>query len=703
MKKLVMAIVMVIFTVTANANEIQIQFTPLGVSSSLQGGDNFVKTAEFKIESDQEVETLKFKNNGTTELENALENVALFIGDDQASTETRIVGDYITFRLIDGMVGSQIFSMRSDIISVRPGDAIELSLEEVVVSLPENATISVTDPIFSVRLTNEHGETLSAKDATLPVVTLHSGGLRISRDPSSPGNQEFTPESNNVVSLVARSVTEQSVGSNGITVELSDQSGFSSLAELNESFDNFRLFVNDQLIGNSQQFTGGSLADAKLVFNTTFRVSGYSIIKIVGDITEDAKNGQWIKVSLDATDFHSPKYVSTGIPVPMESLLGSAIGSFVEVRTSSINIVRIDGFEDEEIVLPGYLEILRFVADNNDSGDALIPQITVDLDVSEYPLYLFSDDTEISGPIYPNRQTGVATFDALNVIDPSAGQVEFTVKMVVPQAAAGTNFSIALMDVVATNVATGTSVPVTGIPFIGTRFYVAETGSLYFDVREVIPGKELTVGVQDTLVPITFLAFNDEVQIKELEFQNICSAGVPSTEVSLWTESGEFIQKKYLLSNQVSFNFASWDRIKIPADDSVKVWLQIKVLGEATQDASIQLDLVRIDAISTTTDAALPTNLIVGSARTEVFQLKYSSVTSVSSVKSAQISAFPNPTPDFITLTGIENGEKISIFDLNGSLIKTSEYDGNKINITALSTGTYFIRGEEWSKKIIKK
>ena len=71
-----------------------------------------------------------------------------------------------------------------------------------------------------------------------------------------------------------------------------------------------------------------------------------------------------------------------------------------------------------------------------------------------------------------------------------------------------------------------------------------------------------------------------------------------------------------------------------------------------------------------------------------------------------EISIYPNPTSDFITLQSAEYIEVIKLFDMTGKEIKVSIYDG-RIGLLSLCSGVYVLSiqlksGEVVTNKIIK-
>jgi len=464
----------------------EVTFSALGSNTNIDVGDNFIEIGKFRMQNssntnkDVELRAVTFKNDGTAEIENILENVALYVSGEQVSAETIMDGDYITFRLDNGVTGgyviedgdSRIFSMRADIVSAEDGDNINFKVDnyEDIVAIEIGTSFGVKaigngDGYSFASATGATSTGVSctaeaAEDncARLMAYTIDSGDLNVSRDPASLGNQEYAPGSNDVVFMTARIVVDQPLLLDGVTVELADSSGIvdttvsgatvTAFTNLNTYFDNFRLFLNDQLVDSENNFTSASttpsITDAVLAFDTTFEIAGASIMKLVGNITSDAVTGTSIKVSLNSTDFESPEYISTGDQVPTDQMLGSAVASFVEVQVSSISITKSDGLSGGKIVAGvDDVTFMEFVLDNNDSGDVNVTSASIQgvgtgsADTyTEYTAAIFVDGTQ-QGSSKNLTSAGAATFNDLSVVIPSAGQKEFTVVFNTIEASAG--------------------------------------------------------------------------------------------------------------------------------------------------------------------------------------------------------------------------------------------------------------------------
>ncbi len=67
---------------------------------------------------------------------------------------------------------------------------------------------------------------------------------------------------------------------------------------------------------------------------------------------------------------------------------------------------------------------------------------------------------------------------------------------------------------------------------------------------------------------------------------------------------------------------------------------------------------------------------------------------------SVLIKAFPNPAAEYVTVTGLAEGETIRLFDLQGKAVKqTAE---TTVSLTGLPAGVYFLQAGQEVVKIIK-
>lgn len=69
----------------------------------------------------------------------------------------------------------------------------------------------------------------------------------------------------------------------------------------------------------------------------------------------------------------------------------------------------------------------------------------------------------------------------------------------------------------------------------------------------------------------------------------------------------------------------------------------------------------------------------------------HSSFLGTSNLFKSKIQIFPNPVSDFISISGVENPDKIEIYNVAGQLIKSEEFT-DKTNVSSLTPGNYILR-----------
>ena len=61
----------------------------------------------------------------------------------------------------------------------------------------------------------------------------------------------------------------------------------------------------------------------------------------------------------------------------------------------------------------------------------------------------------------------------------------------------------------------------------------------------------------------------------------------------------------------------------------------------------------------------------------------------------------PNPASDFISITGVDGIEDITIYNTLGQVVKTAQVsDGETISIEGLSQGVYMLKSEKSAQTI---
>lgn len=88
------------------------------------------------------------------------------------------------------------------------------------------------------------------------------------------------------------------------------------------------------------------------------------------------------------------------------------------------------------------------------------------------------------------------------------------------------------------------------------------------------------------------------------------------------------------------------------------------------------------------------------------FNLVYVGPVGVSEIESSDVSVFPNPAQDYVTI--VEEFNSLQVYNVSGSLVLDIQQNQNQINVSDLSSGVYFIQmqtidGQLKQSKFVKK
>lgn len=95
--------------------------------------------------------------------------------------------------------------------------------------------------------------------------------------------------------------------------------------------------------------------------------------------------------------------------------------------------------------------------------------------------------------------------------------------------------------------------------------------------------------------------------------------------------------------------------------------------------------------------------IVAGAYRVDnaYYLAKFNTTLSVNKIDNNEVNLYPNPTNDFITISGIELNSIYEIYDILGNKLKVGKYLG-QINISDLSNGHYYIKIGDFNLKFIK-
>jgi predicted DNA-binding antitoxin AbrB/MazE fold protein len=190
---------------TENYTVTPLEFTVLGANTNVKAGETLVEIGEFSLKNvsttskDIELRVITFKNDGSAEMAETLENINLYVSDDQVSAATIIEGDYVTFLLDNGVTGgyiieeevSKTFTIKADVLEAEKEVTINLKLEE-----PKDIIGEEIGTAFGVKVRisgsgNLKTSTIEAINLAETNKTSESKGVTTS---SQNANEELTPK-----------------------------------------------------------------------------------------------------------------------------------------------------------------------------------------------------------------------------------------------------------------------------------------------------------------------------------------------------------------------------------------------------------------------------------------------------------------------------------------------------------------------------
>ncbi len=86
----------------------------------------------------------------------------------------------------------------------------------------------------------------------------------------------------------------------------------------------------------------------------------------------------------------------------------------------------------------------------------------------------------------------------------------------------------------------------------------------------------------------------------------------------------------------------------------------------------------------------------------EIDNMKIEVNTGVEENNSEAVAVYPNPVKSVMSLTGVENGTEVRIYDVTGSEVMSFVYEGREVNVEALANGVYVLRAGDNRIKFVK-
>ncbi|GEM_PF-3626257 len=401
------------------------------------------------------------------------------------------------------------------------------------------------------------------------------GKIQVTRDPSSLGDRVVPPGRFDVVTLTARVRVDEPILVDGLIFRFDEW----IMAHPDQYTSNWRVFLNDRLIDHLHFDENGNLRS-----DTTFEISGTSIIKVATNIGLNTVSGASFRLAMGSWDFIRPTYLSTNTLVPATLLFGEAVGSDVETQYSEVTLSETSGISDGTPIVAGVDDItgMEFVIDNNPLGDVLVTGALIELVTSgqtrpqDVTVAIFAQGVQQGSAQI--LQNGLGYFP-LWIPIASAHQLELTVVVDTYEGNAPGEMQFRLLDLEVDNVETAQPAIIHGLPVDGPVLRLIESGSLHVSLGSTEYSDILVAGEEDQAVfTIRFTATDDEVQIKDLYLRNLLDLLVESRlDFKVYDANGHLIQAKQMINGELQFELGNTERIRVPKNGSTFVTIKVDV------------------------------------------------------------------------------------------------------------------------------
>ena len=147
----------------------------------------------------------------------------------------------------------------------------------------------------------------------------------------------------------------------------------------------------------------------------------------------------------------------------------------------------------------------------------------------------------------------------------------------------------------------------------------------------------------------------------------------------------------YILSDTYSIDQIYYDIDNVPDGETVSDFL-----SKVTPAAGATIMILDSDGVEKTTGTIAKSDIIkvTSSSGNNYVIYTIDAVTGVGSMKSYNVSLYPNPTSGILNVQGLDAGNRIRIYNINGTLI-TDTFAGGSVNTISLEgvpTGIYLIQ-----------
>lgn len=354
-----------VFLPSSQAQSTVSGFNPGSITIESQGSEGTIRMgstaplARFRLSNrtgqNLQLESLRLRNYGTARLSESFENLVITNNGQIVGRAVNVDRQYANFRFENLLVGrgdSLSLAVEGRLIYARTGRTVRLGIqyeEDVKAVLPSS-------PYFGVPCEDCRGTRFKTQRLRPGAVTINRGNFRTasrfrgsrrsSYSTSSADRARYyrTPVSNRTYSQGSKGITFFSsylnsksdfrvegvflaIGSGSQVSDKNSNGVPNELADFDDTFSNFTLYVNGRQEGSTSGFEVYR-GQTGLLFDDTIDVPGNAQLLVSGRITNSAVNGDKVKFSLGRDGLIDPVYLHSGQSVNLGNINGGTTGNF---------------------------------------------------------------------------------------------------------------------------------------------------------------------------------------------------------------------------------------------------------------------------------------------------------------------------------------------------------------------------------------
>jgi len=380
MKKFLIASLLFPFSVLAQYEAGYIELQAQGTGGTIRMGET-AEVARFRLSNRTGksiiLNRFKLRNYGTADLEDSFENFKIENNGSVISSEAIVARKDITFNFDNVSINrgdSLVLSVVGRLIYAPSGKTIELGIrrqEDVQASLQSLDYFSLecraceglkarsktlkaggiylrsTSPYRSSRYYGSYRRTSAASYFNRAYGSRTSTNTDTNRFYYRPASsQSYSPGSKDIRFFSTYINSKNAVQVEGVFLNLASGSAASDknannqaneLADFSDTFSDFTLWVNNQRVDTTNDFTTSN-GKIGLLFNSTFDIPGNAQLLLTGRITNRAVSGDKVKFSLPKEGLIDPVYLYNGASVNTSNINGGSTSQFNSAINEPLSI-----------------------------------------------------------------------------------------------------------------------------------------------------------------------------------------------------------------------------------------------------------------------------------------------------------------------------------------------------------------------------